>query len=85
MARYYNKQKEMADQFVGTIYPKIRKKVAKNAEFTNVCYCLPSCQGVFEVHDREFTYIVDITKRVLLQKMESDRNSLSSCNLMPKT
>lgn len=38
-------------------------KVSKNEEFANLCYCLPSSQGVFEVHEREFTYIVDITAR----------------------
>jgi hypothetical protein len=63
MTRYYNKQKEMIKTFVGTICPKIRKKVSKNAEFSNLCYCLPSGQGVFEVHEREFTYIVDIKAR----------------------
>uniref|UniRef100_K3ZE85 MULE transposase domain-containing protein n=1 Tax=Setaria italica TaxID=4555 RepID=K3ZE85_SETIT len=42
MTRYYNKQKELAEQFVSNICSKIRKKVAKNAEFANVCYALPA-------------------------------------------
>ena len=46
MTRYYNKQLEV-ENFVGTICPKIRKKVAKNAEYANVCYALPTGQGVF--------------------------------------
>lgn len=59
MTRYYTKQLEAAE-FVGTICPKIRKKVAKNAEFANVCYALPSGQGIFQVNERENQYIVDI-------------------------
>ncbi|CAO1944571.1 unnamed protein product [Urochloa humidicola] len=59
MTRYYSKQQEAAE-FVGTICPKIRKKVAKNAEFANVCYALPSGQGIFQVNERDNQYIVDI-------------------------
>ncbi|WVZ62371.1 hypothetical protein U9M48_012129, partial [Paspalum notatum var. saurae] len=62
MTRYYKKQQEVAE-FVGTICPKIRKKVAKFAEFANVCYVMPSGSGVFQVLDREFQYIVDIGSR----------------------
>jgi len=62
MTRHYNKQKEM-DNFVGTIYPKIRKKVAKNVEFANICYALPAGKGVFQVQSRDCQYIVDICSK----------------------
>ena len=52
MTRYFSKQKEY-EGFVGTICPKIRKKVAKNAEFANVCYALLAGQGIFQVHERD--------------------------------
>jgi len=60
MTRHYNKQKELSEQFVGPICPKIRKKVAKNAELANICYAMPSGNGLFQVLEREFQYIVDI-------------------------
>ena len=47
MTRYYSKQLEV-ENFVGTIRPKIRKKVAKNAEYANVCYALPARQVYFK-------------------------------------
>ena len=62
MTRYFSKQKE-CEGFVGTICPKIRKKVAKNAEFANVCYALPAGQGIFQVHERDKQYIVDIRSK----------------------
>jgi hypothetical protein len=62
MTRHYDKQKE-AENFVGTVCPKIRKKIAKNAESTNICYVTPSGQGVFQVHSRENTYIADIINK----------------------
>jgi hypothetical protein len=46
MTRHYNKQKEV-DSFQGDICPKIRKKIAKNAEFANICYAMPSGKGIF--------------------------------------
>ena len=51
------------DNFVGTIYPKIRKKVAKNVEFANICYALPAGKGVFQVQSRDCQYIVDICSK----------------------
>jgi hypothetical protein len=63
MTRYYNKQKELPDQFVGDICLKIRKKVSKNSEFANVCYALPAGQGVFQVYERDFQYIVNINTK----------------------
>jgi len=62
MTRYFSKQKEY-EGFVGTICPKIRKKVAKNAEFANVCYALPAGQGIFQVHERDKQYIMDIRSK----------------------
>jgi hypothetical protein len=62
MIRYYSKQQEEVD-FVGTICPKIRKKVAKNAQYANVCYALPTGQGIFQVGEREKQYIVDMRKK----------------------
>ncbi|WVZ88228.1 hypothetical protein U9M48_034771 [Paspalum notatum var. saurae] len=57
---YTPMQKELAEQFVGTICPKIRKKLAKIADLANVCYVLPSGHGIFQVNDRYFQYNVDI-------------------------
>lgn len=59
MSRYYTKQLEVAG-FVGQICPKIRKKVAKNSDMANICYAVPCGQGVFQVTEREFKYIVNI-------------------------
>lgn len=47
MTRHYNKQQESLSELPGAFCPKIRKKVAKNAEWANMCYALPSGQGVF--------------------------------------
>jgi len=52
MTRHYNKQKE-AENFVGTVCPKIRKKIAKNAKFANICYAMPAGQGIFQVQSKE--------------------------------
>jgi hypothetical protein len=62
MTRHYNKQKE-AENFQGDICPKIRKKVAKNAEFANICYAVPSGKGIFQVQVRDYQHIVDIGNR----------------------
>jgi hypothetical protein len=61
MTRYYNKQKEVAENWVGMqICPNIRNKLARNADFANTCYAQPAGQGIFEVLDRDMKYIVDI-------------------------
>jgi hypothetical protein len=60
MTRHYNKQKELESELSGAFCPKIRKKVAKNAEWANMCYALPSGQGVFQVQVRDYQHIVDI-------------------------
>ncbi|CAN6279181.1 unnamed protein product [Urochloa humidicola] len=63
MTRHYNKQKEVEKWKQMEICPKIRKKVAKNAEFANTCYVIPVGKGVFQVLDREHGYIVDIIRK----------------------
>lgn len=35
----------------------------KNADLANTCYALPAGKGIFEVHDRNFKYIVDINAK----------------------
>jgi hypothetical protein len=45
------------------IYPKIRKKLARHAEMANTCCAIPSGSGIFEVHDREWEFVVNITGR----------------------
>lgn len=63
MTRHYNKQQELANQMEGSFCPKIRKKVAKNAEYANLCYALPVGQGVFQVQIRDYQNIVDINAK----------------------
>ncbi|CAO2143657.1 unnamed protein product [Urochloa humidicola] len=64
MTRHYTKQKELAEKWQGMdICPKIRNKVAKNAEWANTCYVLPAGQGIFQVLDREHQYNVDINAK----------------------
>jgi hypothetical protein len=64
MTRHYNKQQEVEEKWKGMqICPKIRNKVAKNAEYANTCYVLPAGKGIFQVHDRDYQYNVDISTR----------------------
>jgi len=60
MTRHYNKQQEIGEDIQGAFCPKIRKKVAKNAEFANICFASPSGQGVFQVQIKDYQHIVDI-------------------------
>jgi hypothetical protein len=60
--RIYNKQLE-AQTMSGTICPKIRKKLQKNVEWSNMCEAKPSGNGVFEIMERSTPYIVDLQKR----------------------
>lgn len=53
----------MRDKWLGNICPKIRKKVAKNADMANTCYVLPAGQGVFQVQDRGRQYIVKLNTK----------------------
>lgn len=63
MTRHYNKRNELANEITRSFCPKIRKKLSKNAEFSNICYALPSGQGVFRVLVRDYQHIVDIKAR----------------------
>lgn len=63
ISRHYSKQKEVAEQWHGPICPKIRKKVLKNADMANTCYVLPAGKGIFQVEDRNFKYIVDLSAK----------------------
>jgi hypothetical protein len=64
MTRHYNKKKEVTEKWGDmVICPKIRKKLARHAEMSNTCYPLPSGSGIFEVHDREWKYVVDIAAK----------------------
>ncbi|CAD6221385.1 unnamed protein product [Miscanthus lutarioriparius] len=61
MVRHYNKQKEVTEKWVGmAICPKIRKKLARHADFSNTCYPIPSGNGIFEVHGREWQYVENV-------------------------
>ena len=64
MTRHYNKQKE-AEGFASRFCPKIRGKLNRNAEFANLCYALPSRNGVFQVQIREYSHIVNIIAQTL--------------------
>ena len=63
MTRHYNKHKELVNQMEGTFCPKIRKKLLKNAEWENMCFAIPSGQGVFQVKVRDYSHIVDINSK----------------------
>jgi hypothetical protein len=64
MSRHYNKQKEVQEKCEKMlIYPKIRKKLARHAEMANTCCAIPSGSGIFEVHDREWEFVVNIAGR----------------------
>lgn len=60
MTRHFNKKEELPNEFNGAFCPKIRNKVAKNAEFANICYAIPSGQGVFQIFVRDYQHIIDI-------------------------
>ena len=38
-------------------------KLARHADMANTCYAIPSGHGIFEVHDREWQFNVDIRGR----------------------
>ncbi|XP_066163390.1 uncharacterized protein [Oryza sativa Japonica Group] len=62
MSRFYNKQKE-AEKWEGPFCPKIGKKLLKNAEHVNICYVLPAGKGIFQVQERQSSYIVDVISK----------------------
>ena len=58
-----HKQQEIGKDIQGAFCPKIMKKIAKNAEFVNMCFASPSGQGVFQVQIKDYQHIVDINAR----------------------
>jgi antitoxin component HigA of HigAB toxin-antitoxin module len=54
MTRHYSKRKELENEMSSYFCPKIRKKLARNAEFANVCYALPAGVGVFQVLVKDY-------------------------------
>jgi len=63
MARHYSKRKELENE-MSSFCPNIRKKLARNAEFANVCYALPAGVGVFQVLVKDYQLIVDLTTKI---------------------
>ena len=59
MVRFYNKRKE-AENWPGSICPKIRKRVEKNIELSATCMVSGAGDGIFQVDNKNRTYIVDI-------------------------
>jgi hypothetical protein len=63
MTRHFSKRKELENEITSSFCPKIRKKLARNTEFANVCYPLPSGAGVFQVLVKDYQHIVDLTAK----------------------
>ena len=63
MTRHYTKQKEVGEEWLGHTCPKIRKKLNKNIEWASTCYAMPSGDGIFQVQDRDYQFIVDIKEK----------------------
>ena len=59
--RFYSKNKE-SEEWSGTICPKFKKLLDKNAEMANNCQALPSGKGIFTVLGLRGEYKVDINK-----------------------
>ena len=59
--RFYSKNKE-SEEWCGTICPKIKKILDKNAEMANNCQALPSGKGIFTGLGLRGKYKVDINK-----------------------
>lgn len=62
MTGFYNKQKE-AEKWEGPLCPKIKKKLLKFPDQANICYVLPAGKGIFQVQERQFTFIVDVVSK----------------------
>ena len=60
MTRFYNKQKELSEKWTGPVCPKIRNKLLKNLEFSNMCFVLPAGKGIIQVQSGGNDYIVNI-------------------------
>ena len=63
MTRHYTKQKEVGEEWLGHTCPKIRKKLNNNIEWASTCYVMPSGEGIFQVQDRDYQFIVDIKEK----------------------
>lgn len=63
MTRYFSKEKEVGEAWQGPICPKIRKKVQKISEWANTCFPMPAGQGIFQVQDRDYQFVVNIQNR----------------------
>ena len=59
MSRFYKKQREVGEEWQGPICPKIKKIINRNIEWANTCYAMPAGQGIFQVQDRDYSFIVD--------------------------
>ena len=59
MVRFYDKRKE-AETWPGSICPKIRKRIEKNIELSATCMVSGAGDGIFQVDNRNRTYIVDM-------------------------
>jgi hypothetical protein len=63
MTRFYTKRGEVGVQWDGIICPKIKKKLVRNMNWSNTCYPTPAGQGIFQVQDRDYNFIVDINSK----------------------
>ena len=59
MVRFYNKRKE-AENWPGSVCPKIRKRIQRNIELAATCMVSGAGDGIFQVDNRTKTYIVDL-------------------------
>jgi len=59
MVRFYNKRKE-AENCPGSVCPKIRKRIQRNIELAATCMVSGAGDGIFQVDNRNRTYIVDM-------------------------
>ena len=53
----------MGEEWQGPICPKIKKIITRNIEWANTCYAMPAGQGIFQVQDRDYRFIVDINMK----------------------
>jgi hypothetical protein len=63
MTKIVKKQTEVKDKFIGTIGPKIRKKILRRYDWANLCCVLSKDQGVFQVNEQKHQYIVELGTR----------------------
>jgi hypothetical protein len=63
MTRFYTKGGEVGVQWDGIICLKIKKKLVRNMNWSNTCYPTLAGQGIFQVQDRDYNFIVDINSK----------------------